>query len=436
MAWRKFSASTARLGLGVRGEGGGGAEVIGGGAAEVIIEDAGGAGLGAGGFPGGLAAGVGEGVTSGEAPGAGCVPEALGELELEFGVFSGAEILDGVEFAGVEAGGGAIEGAEDGEGKCQDDDVGGDFAGGGEGEAAAAVGGLAHGGESGAGLDGDIAGGKVGGNGVGEFLVAAFDMKAFVGEAVDLEISIAAGEGVNEVERALGGGFGAEFGGEGDVKKLAKRGAEAAGDAGFDPGGDAHVVEGAGGGRMGVEGGGVAGRFEIGLERGEDGLEIFDGAGARVVLTVDVEGFGGVRRLGGDEVVEEEAEALGEGAHGGVVGVDEFAAPFGDLLAGPEPLVVGEDASAGAAGGFVDFGAESMVKESEGAVEAGEAGADDGDFGFWGGIGGEGQREGGGRGGGERFGEEAASAEGGRGAGMGEAAEGRDERGCAASRVA
>src|SRR6185295_2614833 len=115
-------------------------------------------------------------------------------------------------------------------------------------------------------------------------------------------------------------------------------------------------------------------------------------------------GFGGV------EIVEREAEAGGEAAHGGVAGIDQLAAPLADLVGG-EVVGVGEHPAADPGRGLVDGGGEAVVAQGEGAGQAGDAAADDGDRGLIAtGTGPGRQGEGGGAGG--RAGEESPAVDG------------------------
>ena len=108
-------------------------------------------------------------------------------------------------------------------------------------------------------------------------------------------------------------------------------------------------------------------------------LDVVGDLGVRVRSAVEVAEQVGPVRLVAEEVVEPEAELLGEVADVGVPLVDQLAAVLGDLAVG-EGAAQRPAASADPAGGLVDLRGVAGLLEAVRGGQAGKAGADDDDL--------------------------------------------------------
>ena len=96
----------------------------------------------------------------------------------------------------------------------------------------------------------------------------------------------------------------------------------------------------------------------------------------RIVASEEVVDVVGPVGLSAKQVVERQVEAFRQPPDRRMAGVDQFAAPLGDLVRVPVAGVA-EHAAADAARGFVHRAADAEIGELERAIQAGDAGAHD-----------------------------------------------------------
>ena len=322
-----------------------GLEAAGDASARVVDEDALGVRLGPGHIPDVLEAVVGVDVTVREAPGAGLVPVARVELELELAVASRPELRDRRLLERIESGLRVVERAQDGEARREDHLVVDD-------RALRAVEPEAHGAVA---VQGDRVhpracrdrrqpgSGEVGGHRLGELLVSAGDVEALIRGAEDLEVPglRLEPEQEHEVERRLIGRVGAVLLVVGGVEQPAEVRLVPARDVLVDPVVERELVERRAGLVEAVPQRRIPGRVNLRLEGGVDGLEVLRRVGVGVVAAVEVIRLGARVRLCGENIRGGETEPLDEVQDRVVVGVDELAAVLGYLS--PEVVVAARD---------------------------------------------------------------------------------------------
>jgi hypothetical protein len=218
-----------------------------------------------------------------------------------------------------------------------------------------------------------------------QLLVAAADVVTLVRFAEDVESFARLGllvgpEQIDNVERALVGRVGPVFDGVGDVEQGANWRFAAAGDAAVDPLGARHLIELLPFGREPVVSGRLARGFEILGDRSLNAaspvlVSLLD----RVVAAENLVSVAQVRNPG--EVVEGQAEASGEADDRLVIGIDQLAAQFADLIVRPD-RGRREHAAPDPVRRLVPGAGDSRILQGERRIERGDSGADDRDAGF------------------------------------------------------